>query len=413
MLVWRLSFQLALAMTPTVRFLPRPLAMALLTLLCSAAVSLPCTALSLQEVLEATVQRAGSRELPAASVPYEASSWLAGTPSVGLSYLDSDQRYGTDEAELWLNLPLKSGRRRRADEALGGLSETLDAQGLALRQLYFSGLLREVLWAYRLADARRRFAAEKRVVLLELEQRQRELLAASASSEYALLLLQTELVAVQVVQQEFLQEARHWLQRYRQLSGLQDMPVDIGEPQAPGGDFAAAQHPRLRALDLAYDQQRQLLRASSAGAADWNLSVTAKNLDTAGYDENQFGLGVEIPLSAFEVGTQSDNAQWRSIRRDYLLARDELLADLRGTWDALGSEQQGLREKQRLLERSEELAGRIAAQLAQLQASNEIGQEILLRRAMSAIDTRAAAAANRILLERNNAMLRQAAGLSL
>ena len=400
-------------MTPTVRFLPRPLAMALLALLCSAAVSLPCTALSLQEVLEATVQRAGSRELPAASVPYEASSWLAGTPSVGLSYLDSDQRYGTDEAELWLNLPLKSGRRRRADEALSGLSETLDAQGLALRQLYFSGLLREVLWAYRLADARRRFAAEKRVVLLELEQRQRELLAASASSEYALLLLQTELVAVQVVQQEFLQEARHWLQRYRQLSGLQDMPVDIGEPQAPGGDFAAAQHPRLRALDLAYDQQRQLLRASSAGAADWNLSVTAKNLDTAGYDENQFGLGVEIPLSAFEVGTQSDNAQWRSIRRDYLLARDELLADLRGTWDALGSEQQGLREKQRLLERSEELAGRIAAQLAQLQASNEIGQEILLRRAMSAIDTRAAAAANRILLERNNAMLRQAAGLSL
>lgn len=122
---------------------------------------------------------------------------------------------------------------------------------------------------------------------------------------------------------------------------------------------------------------------------------------------------MEIPLSAFEVGTQSDNAQWRSIRRDYLLARDELLADLRGTWDALGSEQQGLREKQRLLERSEELAGRIAAQLAQLQASNEIGQEILLRRAMSAIDTRAAAAANRILLERNNAMLRQAAGLSL
>ena len=193
-------------------------------------------ALSLQEVLAAALQRAANQQQAADAVPYQASSWLAGVPSVGLTYLESDQRNGTDETELNLNLPLKSGHRRKADEALQGLAVDLDGLGLHLRELYYSGLLREILWAYRLADTRRRFAAEKRLLLLELEQRQQDLLAASATSEYALLLLQMELVEVEVAQQEYLQEARHWLQRYRQLTGLDDMPSELGE-DAPHGSL--------------------------------------------------------------------------------------------------------------------------------------------------------------------------------
>lgn len=368
---------------------------------------------SLRAVLAAAMERGLDPQLAAEASPYETSSWLAGLPSLGLTYLDSEQRNGTDEAELNLNLPLKSGRRRRADEALQGLTEDLDGLDLRRRQLYYSGLLREVLWAYRLADARRRFAADKRVVLLELEQRQRELLAASATSAYALLLLQTELVEVEVAQQEHLQETRRWGQRYRQLTGLEEMPADVSENAPPTDVFTPAQHPRLRALELAKQQQRQLLRANSAAAADWNLALTAKNLETAGYDEQQYGLGVEIPLSSLDIATESDNAQWRGVQRDYLLARDQVLNDLRDNWEQLLNEREVLQRKQVLLQRSEKLAGQIAEQLAQLQASNEIGQEILLRRMMSAIDTRAEVAVNRILLEQNNAMLRQAAGLSL
>lgn len=368
---------------------------------------------SLQAVLAAAMERGADRQLASEVSPYDTSSWLAGLPSLGLTYLDSEQRFGTDEAELFLNLPLKSGRRRSADEALQGLTEDLDGWGLRLRQLYYSGLLRETLWAYRLADARRRFAADKREVLLELEQRQRELLAASATSEYALLLLQTELVEVEVAQQEYLQETRRWRQRYRQLTGLEEMPGDVSETAPPMDGFTPGQHPRLRLMELANRQQRQLLRANSAAAADWNVAFTAKNFETAGYDEQQYGLGVEIPLSALDVATESDDAQWRGLQRDYLLARDQVLNELRDNWEQLLNEREILQQKQRLLERSDRLAGRIAEQLQQLQASNEIGQEILLRRMMSSIDARAAVAVNRILLDQNNAMLRQAAGLSL
>ena len=99
--------------------------------------------------------------------------------------------------------------------------------------------------------------------------------------------------------------------------------------------------------------------------------------------------------------------------RDYLLARDQQLRAVKDSWEQLLIEQETLRQKQSLLDRSEALAGRIADQLSQLHASNEIAQEILLRRMMDAIDTRAEVAINRVLIDQNNAMLRQAAGMSL
>ena len=238
-------------------------------------------------------------------------------------------------------------------------------------------------------------------------------MAAKAASQYSLLLLQMELTEVDIARDGHLQEARRWLQRYRTVTGLGTLPADIREPAPPGESFRGDQHPRLRSLELAYRQRLQLLRANSAGASDWNLSLNAKNLDTAGQDEQQYGLGVEIPLSALPVTRQTDNSEWRGAQRDFLLARDQLLETLHGNWEQLLIEQESLRRKQSLLERSEALAGRIADQLSQLQASNEIAQEIVLRRMMDTIDTRARVEINQVLIDQNNAMLRQAAGLGL
>ena len=368
--------------------------------------------LTLEDALAAALSTGVAGEERGAP-PYQASSWLAGLPSLSLSYLDSDERYGTDEAELSINLPVKSGRRRSADKQLNALGVELDDVSQRQRELYYSGLIREAVWSYQLADTRRRFAADKRQLLLELERRQSELVAASAASRYSLLLLQMELVDVEIAQQDYLQEARRWLERYRSVTGLGTLPADIREP-APATDlFPGDQHPQLQGLELAHRQRLQMLRANSAQAADWNLSLKAKNLDTAGDDEQQYGLGVEIPLSALPVARQADDSEWRSAERDYLLARDQQLRAVKDSWEQLLIEQETLRQKQSLLDRSEALAGRIADQLSQLQASNEIAQEILLRRMMDAIDTRAEVAINRELIDQNNAMLRQAAGMSL
>lgn len=369
--------------------------------------------LSMADALDAAMQRAQSSASNEVSPPYQASSWLAGLPSLSLSYLGSDERFGTDESEVSFNMPVKSGRRRSADNQLKTLSTEQDEVGLAQRRLYYSGLIREAVWSYRLADIKRRYASDKRVLLLEMEQRQKDLFAASAASEYPLLLLQTELLDVQIAQEDYLHDTRQWLQRYRQLTGLATLPTELRETETVETDVQPPRLPQLRMLELEYRQRRQMLRANSAQADDWNLSLKAKNLEVGDYDEQQYGVGLVIPLSALDVARQSDNAEWRSTERAYLLARDQLLNESHANWERLRNVHETLSNKQRLLEQSRQLASRIAKQLAQLQASNEIAQEIVLRRMMDAIDTRAAVAINQTLIEQNNAMLRQAAGISL
>ncbi len=368
--------------------------------------------LTLQDALAAAMSTGASLE-QRGDTPYQASSWLAGVPSLSVSYLGSDERYGTDETELSLNFPVKSGRRRTADKTLSTLDAELDTVNRQQQALYYSGLIREAVWSYSLADTRRRFAGDKRQLLLELERRQRQLVDASAASGYSLLLLEMELVEVEIAQQEALQEARQWLARYRQVTGLGTLPADLAETAPTPEQFQPDQHPALRTLELTHRQQLQLLRADSTRAADWNLSVKAKNLETAGYDEQQYGLGIEIPLSALPVSRQADNSEWHSVRRNYLLARDHQSRALIHSREQLLNQRDTLQTKQALLDRSVALAGRIAEQLEQLQTSNEIAQEIVLRRTMESIDTRAAAALNRVMINQSNAMLRQAAGISL
>tara|TARA_R110002049_G_scaffold40192_18_gene122750 strand:+ start:4496 stop:5707 length:1212 start_codon:yes stop_codon:yes gene_type:complete len=370
--------------------------------------------LTLKDVLTTTLSHVIEPSEADETSPYQASSWLADLPSLSLSYLGSDQRDGVDESEVSINLPVKSARRRSADSALQALSIGLDDAGLQLRSLYYSGLIREALWSFRLADTKRQFASEKQHLLRELSQRQQELLAAGSSAEYTMLLLQMEIVQVEVEQHDVLQEARYWLERYTSLTGLRTMPADIAEPFIPlSGGFRADQHPQLQALDLAYQQRQQLLRASSPQASDWNLALKAKHLDGAGYNEQQYGLGVEIPLSVFSVSRQSEDSDWRSARREYQLTRDQFLADFSSSWERLSSERESLQHKQVLLNRSRQLAGQINEQLTQLHDSNEVAQEIVLRRMMAAIDTRAEYALNELLIGQNNAMLRQTAGISL
>ncbi len=371
------------------------------------------TDITLGDVLSTTLVRANDAGNQGEMALYRASSWLAGVPSVSLSYLGSEDRYGVDESEMSVNLPLKSSRRRSADTALQALATGLDEVARHVRELYYSGLIREALWSFRLADTRRQFAANKKQVLRELEQRQQELLAVGASSEYTLLLLQMEVVQVEILQQDYLQEARLWLQRYRRLTGLAAMPTDIVEPALQNDSFRADRHPQLQALELAHQQRQQVLQANSPRASDWNLALKAKNLDSDGFNEQQYGLGVEIPLSVFDVSRQADNSEWRSAQREFSLARDQLLTEFSAAWEQLLNERDTLQKKQSLLDRSEQLAERITGQLEQLQASNEVAQEIVLRRTMAAIDTRADVALNELLIGQNNAMLRQAAGLSL
>ena len=56
--------------------------------------------LSLREALQVALQRDSVAPEAAGSPQYQASAWLAGLPSLGVSYLESNERDGIDETEL-------------------------------------------------------------------------------------------------------------------------------------------------------------------------------------------------------------------------------------------------------------------------------------------------------------------------
>ncbi len=366
--------------------------------------------LNLNEVVTVAMERSAPADNTVA--PFSSSSWLAALPSVNLSYLASDEREGTDETELSLNLPIKSAGGRRHDKIIAETSTQAEDTSKQRRRLFYSGLVREALWSLKLSTALEELTLRKLNLLQELEVRQQELLAAEAASLYGLLAIRQEKLQAQIEQVEQRRETARWQQRYRQVTGLGNVPIGIDEPEPPA-QFSPAQHPDMQLLTLDWQRRKSLLSAASEHSSPWYLSVTAKQLDNPQFDENQYGVAIEIPMSFLDLDSEANRGEWREAAQQYWQAHDELQAQLKDNWQQLANEGQFLREKQTLLDEAAATGKQLIGQLEQLRISNELGAEVLLRRTMEAVDTQAATETNLILIGQNRAMLRQAAGIPL
>ena len=114
--------------------------------------------LSLTDAVSAAEQRHSGEGQIEASTPYQSFSWLAALPSIGIGYLASDENQGTDETELSVRLPIKSGAGRKYDKQLRQLAVNIQDTEAQRRRLYLSGLVRESLWSHRIAQARKQFS---------------------------------------------------------------------------------------------------------------------------------------------------------------------------------------------------------------------------------------------------------------
>jgi hypothetical protein len=388
------------------------LMLAMQLLIAGSCIAATANDLGLDDILDVAVLR--SQPTGDTAIPFTTSSWLASLPSVSLTYLGSDERDGTDETELSLNLPLKSPGGRERDRELVELAGQLEATDRQRRRLYFSGLLREALWSRRLSVTRERFLARKIDLLKNLESRQRELMAAEATSLYGLLAVRQERLRAQIEQREQHRETMRWQQRYRQLTGLGSAPDDESIAEVPPpGRFDPGQHPDMQMLTLSWERSKRLFAAGAGRNTPWNIALTARQFDNPLFEENQYGVTVEIPLTFLDLVPEASRGEWRQSAQNYWRAHDELQAALDDSWQRLNSEREFLMEKQALLEEAAATGRKLVEQLEQLRTSNEIGAEIWLRRAMEAVDTQAAAAVNEVLIGQNRAMLRQAAGLPL
>lgn len=364
-------------------------------------------AATLEDALAGALERAGpleGTELP------EASSWLSGVPTFSASYVDSQEPLGTDEAEVSLNLPIKSAARRRLDGTLEAQASDYAAAAAAYRRWLYAGQVREAAWTHRLATLDLAAARERRRLLAELNERLGRLADSGAIPRYTALITARSLVDAELAVDEAARALAREERLFQDLTGLSSLPADLTEdgplPTAP--DWQG--HPALRRLEAARAQESTQLALSAPTTANWNLSLIAREFEGPQLTEDQYGVAVEVPLNFLGTQSSSNRSQQSAARRDYLIARDQLWLSLHRQWDTLRTEAEHLARRRALLGEAAALANRIEAQVSALEASNEIEAELRLQRLLDVLDTRAALARTEALIGRNAARLRQAAG---
>ena len=368
--------------------------------------------LELNEVLRTTLSYHGyGAEVADADVGDD--GVLAALPSLSASRLQSDQRLGTDETEIALNLPFKSSRRRDVDADLGALQQSLQQVQQRYRAWFFSGLIRDAVWEHRLATLQLEQSRARAALILELEQRAALQADAGAIPGYAALLLTQERLDAELRVADGVARRRAAQAGFSALTGLPAVPKQIAETASLPAEPDYSQHPQLALLELGRDQQQALIALTDPAAADWNLALTARSLNGPGPTENQYGVAVDLPLTFIEVSNRASEVQRASLSRDFSLQRDSLRTGIRTQWITLSAEAQRLRERRELLLQSARIGQRIEAQLLTLRSSSEMEVELVIRRLLEVLERRSEAALIDAEIQHNAARLRQTAGLAL
>ncbi|MCF6194078.1 MAG: hypothetical protein L3J46_07075, partial [Kangiellaceae bacterium] len=235
---------------------------------------------------------------------YQTSRWLAASPSVQLSYLRSQEELGADEIELGINWSMKSSMQRKIDDKLITLNNTIIAHQKNLTKLYFSGLIRESLWSYKLAEANQQFMQKRLKVLNQLANNSRALVEAGESSDYGLLLIQKELNITRIAILASNQEMQTWQTQYQAVTGESKLPTKFNEPIFDAKQWPVSRHPSIQYKEDSWKQSKLIAQTNSNDSSPWSVGLTAKNTESQGFSDKQIGLSIEVPLSMIKVNSQ-------------------------------------------------------------------------------------------------------------
>jgi len=370
----------------------------------------------LKQVLEVSFNRVfQNKELKKLTSDYafESSSWLAAPASIQLGLLNSQEAAGSDEKEISLSLPFNSNFAHKINDQLISVNEKIVEQFNQLLLLRLSGIIRELVWDQKIATAQQKYYHKKLSILTQLENNSEKLFAAGESSDYGLLVVQNEKNNTRIELLSNQKEQQRIMKQYQNISGLNRFPMVIDEPVLGSKELNVLSHPDLKSLEHKWKQQQLMIQSQSGSAEPWNLSLTAKKLDSLNASEDQVGISFEIPLTLSERNSQSNQNNWIQAKQQFESDYQKTVMTIQNRLEENQIERQYLLEKSEILQDSVKLSRQIMEKLDGLQAQNEIGQEVVLRRVLQALSIQNESDISKILLQKNNSMSRQVLGMTL
>ncbi|WP_293750022.1 TolC family protein [uncultured Paraglaciecola sp.] len=372
--------------------------------------------ISLTDALQAAMEKhyhSESKKQIDSAANSENSGWLANNPSLSFSLLQSQENLGSDEAEIKLNLPLKTIQQRELEQQLIHGQNKSNTYTNTKVALYFSMLIRETLGAYQVDDLLLKKAVHKLSVLNKLEQKFQQRYDSNTVSLYPLLSIKKERLDAEIEKLKSQNKTQNMLERYSELTGLTMLPNKLIEAPYIIDQQAIEKHPSILSLDAAWQQQKKLLKVTDPTLAPWHLSITAKKIDSADFVDNQIGLAVDVPLSFNSNSSQGTHTSYFNALKEYQLARDQTALTIELGLKSALSDLQLLQKQQALLAESLEISRQIKQLTESMSSSNALQHDVLLRRMLEAIDIQSNYALNQIKIQQLNSTLRQIAGIPL
>lgn len=384
-------------------------------LLCST--NLLADTLTLQDTLAAAIEKQKTANLELVSpvnVDQPANTWLAGTPSVSLLYLHNLQSVGSKEAEISVNLPIKSRIQREIDQQLQHSAPIIQQHARQQQALFLSGLIRTVIWDIKLQQVYIKQQEQKLSTLNSLLSHFTTLSNAGNSPDYVALLVQQEALQSRLALMTHQSESEKLKTEYSQLTGLDILPDNMIEASSNLNNVeVSSQHPDLLALDAAWQVFVSQFTASSSESQPWNLSITAKQVDAQGIKDNQIGIGIELPFSYGNQYTQTQYAEFNKSKTQYFLEREKLQQNIVQSINSAKAALSLVKERQTLLDQALSITQQLSPTLDNLMLSNNTDKEWILRRILEIIDTQAQYAVNQVNIHKHAATLNQALGKTL
>jgi len=346
-------------------------------------------------------------------ISFRSRGWLATAPSVELSHLMGQSDRAADETELKLNLPINSNFQREINQKLALMEQKIKVQQLKKQRLFLSGLIREALWNHQLTQAKQEFLYKKQSTLEMLAKNSKKLMLAGESSEYNLLLIEKEINQTEIELLDNLQQFDQWLFQYQKVTGQFNIPLDITEKELSEKAWNINSHPIIELQNLYWQQTKFMMKMNSSDATPWNISLTAKKTEQLNLSDDQIGISVELPLTFIDANSQTLTNEWKQQKRKFDITMQNSRLELQKQKNQQLKNKERLLKKEKILEKSVSLSHAIMSQIDQLKAQNEIGQALILRQVIDALETQYQLNIAQIELMQNNSMSRQSAGISL
>ena len=340
------------------------------------------------------------------------SSWLTGMPTVQFSMLHSNRDLGADEYELSLNLPFKSRQRKLLDKELKEVTDLFKPILASEKALFVSGLIREVLWEYKIALKKSEIEQTK----LEWLKQQQSLLSKlvqSGQSNLDLLFVESQILQSQLLVLEFNQQADMRLKQFQNMTGETKISGNFNENIITNEQDLLLKHPSVQYLQLIIQQSTINYELSGKASNPFNVSIKAVDTNAADASDSQYGVAFEMPIGMNKNRSQADRSSWLQDQNNFSNQLVIFERKFSTEFSKLVGEHQLLTKKQTLLEQQSKKTKQIFKQLEQLRNNNELSQGLYFQRMIELIATIHQPQLNQLYINQNQSRQNQLAGVSL